>query len=185
MLRPNMGAKAKDKGAGEGRIATNRRARHVYEVLDTFEAGIQLRGPEVKSLRAGQVNITDGFAYVRGGEIFLRGVHISPYAQASRENVDPDRERKLLLHRHEIEKLAGKAAEREPEQQATRARRRPGRVHRRRRRARSISRSCSRFFTTSRRSTVLRPRTSPSSTLARPSFQYRESGTSVKPRSAT
>jgi SsrA-binding protein len=112
MLRPSMGAKAKDKGAGEGRIVTNRRARYAYEILDTFEAGIQLRGPEVKSLRAGQVNLTDGFAYVRGGEVFLRGVHISPYAQASRENVDPDRERKLLLHRHEIEKLAGKAAER-------------------------------------------------------------------------
>jgi SsrA-binding protein len=107
-----MGAKAKDKGAGEGRIATNRRARHAYEVLDTFEAGIQLRGPEVKSLRAGQANLTDGFAFVRGGEMFLRGVHISPYAQASRDNVDPDRERKLLLHRQEIEKLAGKVAER-------------------------------------------------------------------------
>jgi SsrA-binding protein len=107
-----MGAKAKDKGAGEGRIATNRRARHAYEVLDTFEAGIQLRGPEVKSLRAGQANLTDGFAFVRGGEMFLRGVHISPYAQASRDNVDPDRERKLLLHRQEIEKLASKVAER-------------------------------------------------------------------------
>jgi len=107
-----MGTKAKDKGAGEGRIATNRRARHAYEVLDTFEAGIQLRGPEVKSLRAGQANLTDGFAFVRGGEMFLRGVHISPYAQASRDNVDPDRERKLLLHRQEIEKLAGKVAER-------------------------------------------------------------------------
>jgi hypothetical protein len=83
MLRPNMGAKAKDKGAGEGRIVTNRRARHAYEILDTFEAGIQLRVPEVKSLRAGQVNVTDGFAYVRGGEVFLRGVHISPYAQAA------------------------------------------------------------------------------------------------------
>jgi SsrA-binding protein len=107
-----MGAKAKDKGAGAGRIATNRRARHAYEVLDTFEAGIQLRGPEVKSLRAGQANLTDGFAFVRGGEMFLRGVHISPYAQASRDNVDPDRERKLLLHRQEIQKLAGKVAER-------------------------------------------------------------------------
>lgn len=112
MLRPTMGAKAKDKGAGEGRIASNRRARHAYEVLDTFEAGIQLRGPEVKSLRAGQATLTDGYAFVRGGELFLRGVHISPYAQAGRENVDPDRERKLLLHRHEIAKLAGKVAER-------------------------------------------------------------------------
>ena len=66
----------------------------------------------MKSLRAGQANLTDGYAFVRGGEIFLRGVHISPYAQASRDNVDPDRERKLLLHRSEIEKLAGKVAER-------------------------------------------------------------------------
>jgi SsrA-binding protein len=93
-----MGAKAKSK-AGPERITTNRRARYAYEILDTFEAGIELRGPEVKSLRAGQVNLTDGFAFVRGGEIFLRGVHISPYAQASREKCDPDRERKLLLHR--------------------------------------------------------------------------------------
>jgi len=107
-----MGAKAKDKSVGERPITTNRRARYSYEILDTFEAGIQLRGPEVKSLRAGQANLTDGYAFVRGGEIFLRGVHISPYAQASRENVDPDRERKLLLHRQEIAKLAGKVAER-------------------------------------------------------------------------
>ncbi len=106
-----MGAKAKEQ-PGEGRITTNRRARYSYEILDTIEAGIQLRGPEVKSLRAGQANLTDGYAFVRGGEIFLRGVHISPYAQASRDNVDPDRERKLLLHRQEIAKLAGKVAER-------------------------------------------------------------------------
>ena len=106
-----MGAKAKEK-PGERRITTNRRARYSYEILDTIEAGIELRGPEVKSLRAGQANLTDGYAFVRGGEIFLRGVHISPYAQASRDNVDPDRERKLLLHRQEIAKLAGKVAER-------------------------------------------------------------------------
>ena len=106
-----MGAKEKAKG-GPQRITTNRRARFAYEILDTVEAGIELRGPEVKSLRAGQANLTDGFAFVRGGEIFLRGVHISPYAQASRENGDPDRERKLLLHRSEIERLAGKVAER-------------------------------------------------------------------------
>ena len=106
-----MGAKEKSK-EGPQRITTNRRARFAYEILDTVEAGIELRGPEVKSLRAGQANLTDGFAFVRGGEIFLRGVHISPYAQASRENGDPDRERKLLLHRSEIERLAGKVAER-------------------------------------------------------------------------
>ena len=106
-----MSGQAKSKGGPE-RITTNRRALHSYEILDTFEAGIELRGPEVKSLRAGQANLTDGFAFVRGGEVFLRGVHISPYAQASRENCDPDRERRLLLHRQEIEKLAGKVAER-------------------------------------------------------------------------
>lgn len=107
-----MGAKDKDKDKGQGRITSNRRALHAYEILDTFEAGIALRGPEVKSLRAGQATITDGFAFVRGGEMFLRGVHISPYTQAGRENSDPDRERKLLLHRHEIERLASKVAER-------------------------------------------------------------------------
>jgi SsrA-binding protein len=106
-----MGAKDKGKG-GSDRIATNRRARHAYEILDTFEAGIALFGPEVKSLRAGQATLTDGFAFVRGGEMFLRGVHISPYKQAGRDNPDPDRERKLLLHRHEIARLAGKIAER-------------------------------------------------------------------------
>ena len=106
-----MGAKEKSK-QGPQRITTNRRARFAYEILDTVEAGIELRGPEVKSLRAGQANLTDGFAFVRGGEMFLRGVHISPYAQANRENCEPDRERKLLLHRQEIERLAGKVAER-------------------------------------------------------------------------
>ncbi len=106
-----MGAKAKQDG-GSARIASNRRARHVYEILDVLEAGIALRGPEVKSLRAGLATLTDGFAFVRGGELFLRGVHISPYPQAARENPDPDRERKLLLHRHEIARLAGQVAER-------------------------------------------------------------------------
>jgi SsrA-binding protein len=106
-----MGAKGK-QGDGSTRIASNRRARHVYEILDVLEAGIALRGPEVKSLRAGHATLTDGFAFVKGGELFLRGVHISPYAQAGRENTDPDRERKLLLHRHEIARLAGKVAER-------------------------------------------------------------------------
>jgi len=107
-----VGAKAKQGDGGSARIATNRRARHLYEIVDVVEAGIQLRGPEVKSLRAGHATLTDGFAFVRGGELFLRGVHISPYAQAARENVDPDRERKLLLHRQEISRLAGKVAER-------------------------------------------------------------------------
>ncbi len=93
-------------------VARNRRARFEYEILDTFEAGIALRGPEVKSLRAGKANLSDGYASVRRGEVFLIGVHISPYAQASRENPDPRRERKLLLHRSEIGRLAGQVAQR-------------------------------------------------------------------------
>ena len=93
-------------------IASNRRARHEYEILDTLEAGIALRGPEVKSLRAGRANLSDAYAVLRGREVFLRNLHISPYQQAGRENPDPIRERKLLLHRHEIRRLRTKVAER-------------------------------------------------------------------------
>ena len=104
-------AKAK-QGSGVARIASNRRARFLYDIVEEFEAGIALFGPEVKSLRAGLATLTDGFAFVKGGELFLRGVHIPHYANAARENVEPDRERKLLLHRREIERLASKVAER-------------------------------------------------------------------------
>ncbi len=93
-------------------IASNRRARHDYEILDRFEAGIALRGPEVKSLRAGKANLSDAYAVVRGGEVFLLNLHISAYGPATRENTDPRRERKLLLHRSEIHKLSGRVAER-------------------------------------------------------------------------
>lgn len=93
-------------------IAQNRRARHEYEILDTFEAGIALLGPEVKSLRAGAANLSDAYATVRRGEVFLVNAHISPYAQAGRENPDPRRERKLLLHKREIARLQGQVAER-------------------------------------------------------------------------
>jgi SsrA-binding protein len=93
-------------------VATNRKARFEYEVLETVEAGIALLGPEVKSLRAGNASLADAYAVVRRGEVFLVGAHVSPYAQASRENPDPRRERKLLLHRAEIARLAGKVAER-------------------------------------------------------------------------
>ena len=92
--------------------ARNRRARHDYEVLDTVEAGIALVGPEVKSLRNGKANLADGYAFVRRGEVYLANVHIGPYAQAWRENAEPRRERKLLLHRGEITRLAAKVAER-------------------------------------------------------------------------
>jgi SsrA-binding protein len=93
-------------------VASNRRARHDYEVLDSFEAGIALLGPEVKSLRNGKANLTDGYAFIRRGEVFLANVHIGAYEKAWRENVEPRRERKLLLHRAEISRLAGKVAER-------------------------------------------------------------------------
>jgi SsrA-binding protein len=93
-------------------VASNRKARHDYEVLDTFEAGIVLVGPEVKSLRNGKASLADGYAFLRRGEVFLANVHIGPYDEAWRENVTPRRERKLLLHRSEITRLSGKVAER-------------------------------------------------------------------------
>lgn len=93
-------------------VATNRRARFEYELLDTYEAGLVLRGPEVKSLRAGKASLTDAYAVVRRGEAYLVNAHISPYEEAGRENADPRRERKLLLHRAEIARLAGDVSER-------------------------------------------------------------------------
>ena len=92
-------------------VATNRKARHEYEVLETFEAGLVLAGPEVKSIRSGRVNLKDGYAAVQGGELWLHNVHVSPYESANRYNVDPTRPRKLLLRRAEIRRLAGRAAE--------------------------------------------------------------------------
>ena len=86
-------------------IAKNRRARHDYHVVDSVEAGVVLRGTEVKSVRLGNVQLVDGFANVDGGELFLYGVHINPYEQGNRFNVDPRRTRKLLLHRSEIRRL--------------------------------------------------------------------------------
>jgi SsrA-binding protein len=94
-------------------IASNRRARREYEVLDTFEAGIALLGPEVKSLREGRANLGDAYGTVRRGEVFLEKLHISPYEPATRENPDdPQRSRKLLLHRHQIEKIKTRVTER-------------------------------------------------------------------------
>ncbi len=92
-------------------VARNRRARYEYDILDTVEAGIVLAGPEVKSLRAGKASLTDAYAVVRRGEAYLLGAHISPYEQAGRENPEPRRERKLLLHRAQIAKLAGRIGE--------------------------------------------------------------------------
>src|ERR671929_2369628 len=93
-------------------VATNRQARHRYHLLDKWEAGLVLTGTEVKSLRGGHVQLKDGYATVRDGEVWLHNVHIPPYGPATRENHDPDRSRKLLLHRREIERLIGKTKER-------------------------------------------------------------------------
>jgi SsrA-binding protein len=93
-------------------IATNRRARHEYSILETFEAGLALRGTEVKSLRAGLVNFKDSYATVRNGEVWLLGCHINPYSHGTDANHDPERDRKLLLHAKEISRLTGKVAER-------------------------------------------------------------------------
>ena len=92
-------------------ITTNRKARHEYHILDTIEAGIVLAGTEVKSLRDGKANLKDSYATVRGGEIFLLNVHISPYDFGNINNHDPLRERKLLLHKKEIKKLIGRVNE--------------------------------------------------------------------------
>lgn len=90
-------------------LSDNRQARFQYEILETFEVGIELKGTEVKSIRAGRVNLRDGFALVRNGEVWLHNVHISPYqSSGSYFNHDPLRTRKLLMHRDEIRKLLGK-----------------------------------------------------------------------------
>ena len=89
-------------------LARNRRATHEYHVIETFEAGIELTGTEVKSLRAGRVQLRDGYVRIENGEAWLMQVNISHYEQGNRNNPDPDRRRKLLLHRREIEYLDGK-----------------------------------------------------------------------------
>ena len=88
-------------------ITDNRKARHDYFVIETYEAGVELFGTEVKSLRAGAVNLKDSYCDIDGGEIFALGVHISPYEQGNIFNKDPDRPRKLLMHKAEIMKLTG------------------------------------------------------------------------------
>ncbi len=98
--------------AGEKTVATNRKARHEYEILETLEAGLVLRGTEVKSLREGQINFKDSYVTVQGNEAWLVGCHLSPYHHGTHANHDPERRRKLLLHRPEIRRLVGKTAER-------------------------------------------------------------------------
>ncbi len=88
-------------------ITDNRRARHEYFILETYEAGIALTGTEVKSIRMGRVNIKDSYAMIHGGEVYIENMHISPYEQGNRFNHEPLRRRKLLLHKREIRKLIG------------------------------------------------------------------------------
>jgi SsrA-binding protein len=103
----------KTDAAGERTVVSNRKARHDYELLERFEAGIVLTGAEVKSLRGGRGSLAEAYARVRGNEVWLEGMHIPPYEQAmDKRTYDPTRPRKLLLHRKEIERLIGKTAER-------------------------------------------------------------------------
>jgi SsrA-binding protein len=92
-------------------IATNRKAYHDYFIEETYEAGMVLTGSEIKSIRAGRVNLRDGYVQVRNGEIWLLNIHIAPYKQASLQNHEPRRDRKLLMHRQEISRLQGKVQE--------------------------------------------------------------------------
>ncbi|NNF39662.1 MAG: SsrA-binding protein SmpB [Gemmatimonadetes bacterium] len=97
--------------SGRRLVASNRKARHEYEVLETLEVGLVLKGPEVKSIRDGKVAFQDAFARVDGGELWLYSFHISPYEQANRFNVDPVRARKLLVKKDEIQKLTSMVEE--------------------------------------------------------------------------
>jgi SsrA-binding protein len=92
-------------------IASNRKARHDYAIVDTYEAGLVLTGTEVKSLREGKASLVDGFATISDGEVWLQGVHIPEYTQGTWTNHEPRRTRKLLLHRDEIDRLIGKTRE--------------------------------------------------------------------------
>ena len=91
-------------------MALNRKARHNYTITDTFEAGLALTGTEIKSIRAGKANLSDAYARVERGEAWLIGLHIAPFEQGNRYNHEPRRDRKLLLHRSEIDELMGRAA---------------------------------------------------------------------------
>jgi SsrA-binding protein len=101
-----------DRRPADRTVATNRRARHDYAIEDSFEAGIVLTGPEVKSLRAGRATLSDAYARVADGEVWMENLHIPPYEMADTRGYDPKRPRKLLLHKEEIRRLVGKTAER-------------------------------------------------------------------------
>jgi SsrA-binding protein len=105
-------AKGRKRKASAGDVASNRQASYRYNLLERFECGIVLTGTEVKSLREGNAQLKDSYATVREGEVWLIGLYIAPYGPASRENHDPERPRKLLLHRSEIERLIASTRER-------------------------------------------------------------------------
>jgi SsrA-binding protein len=105
-------AKSKKRKIGAGDVASNRYASYRYELLDRLECGIVLRGTEVKALRASGAQLKDGYAAIRDGELWLHSVHIPPYGPASRENHEPERDRKLLAHRRELEKVSAQVKER-------------------------------------------------------------------------
>jgi SsrA-binding protein len=107
-----MAGKAKSKEDGRKIVCKNKRAWHEYEILETVEAGMVLVGTEVKSLREGRVNLRDSYAKVLGEQVYLVDAHISPYSHGNIMNHDPLRERKLLLHKKEIQRMGGKVAER-------------------------------------------------------------------------
>jgi SsrA-binding protein len=111
--RPSSKARARiDAELGIHRVATNRRARHDYEILESYECGVSLLGAEVKSLRAGQISLQDAYARIDNGEAWLVGAHVAPYEYASGYGrFEPDRPRKLLLHREELDKLSGQVAQ--------------------------------------------------------------------------
>ena len=97
--------------AAPGDVATNRYASYRFELLDRWECGVELQGSEVKSMRGGAVQLKDAYASVHDGEVWLHNMHIAPYAPAARDNHEPERPRKLLMHRFEIERLIGKTKE--------------------------------------------------------------------------
>ncbi|MDQ2894355.1 MAG: SsrA-binding protein SmpB [Actinomycetota bacterium] len=105
-------AKGRKRKASAGDVATNRQASYRYNLIERFECGMVLTGTEVKSLRDGKAQLREAYAMVRDGEVWLMGAHIPPYGPASRENHEPERPRKLLLHRSQIEEIAARTRER-------------------------------------------------------------------------
>jgi SsrA-binding protein len=105
-------AKGRKRRAAPGDVATNRQAAFRFNLLERFEAGLVLTGTEVKSMREGGVQLKDAYAVIRDGEVWLIGMYVAPYGPASRDNHDPERPRKLLLHRGEIDRLIGRTRER-------------------------------------------------------------------------